>query len=77
MDSASYLNEKAFVSLIMQLHLLGDYREGFELVYPNAEHPSSGIQIWKVEYPEDVTANPAYLERSFRNDQLYEPLPDY
>lgn len=71
-DLAFYLDKTAYKSLMVQLHMLENSKGGFELVYPNLEHPNSRIKIWKIKYPKDIAPNPAYLERTFPNKELYE-----
>lgn len=75
-EMAFYLNEMAYNSLMVQLHLLNTFMNGFKLVYPSTEHPDSGIKIWEIIYPEGVKTNAAYLERDFPYPELYKPLSD-
>lgn len=62
--SSLYIHEVGWNSLSVKLFIRGEHSEAFELIhtvptYGPGTHPD--IQIWKINYPENITIHPKYL----------------
>ncbi len=67
-----YFSQRARQSLMVQLSLFNRSSEFFIPIYPpnNDSETNHGVQVWEIDYPSDIAADPKYLLTEFPDPKL-------
>ena len=68
-----YLSERAQKMLTVRLHFFQEDVQGFSLVYGNnhnSPRSETGVKLWKLNYPKNMSLNSKYLELEFPEGDL-------